>query len=129
MDPEIDVRRDRRTGADVWFSGGRQQRPNLPVASCPFCPGGLESPDHYEVRWFPNRWPPLGEDRCEVLLFGPEHDGSLAALGREGVRRVVDLWAERTTVQGGRPDVVSEGQPGAPVRDDGQSPAPRCLRQ
>jgi UDPglucose--hexose-1-phosphate uridylyltransferase len=105
VDPEIDVRRDRRTGADVWFSGGRQQRPNLPVASCPFCPGGLEAPDAYDVRWFPNRWPPLGEDRCEVLLFGPEHGGSLAGLGREGVRRVVDLWAERTKVQGGRPDV------------------------
>jgi UDPglucose--hexose-1-phosphate uridylyltransferase len=105
VDPEIDIRRDRRSGADVWFGGDRQQRPNLPLTSCPFCPGGLEAPEPYEVRWFPNRWPPLGDERCEVLLFCPEHDGSLAALGRERVRRVVDLWAERTSAQGSRPGV------------------------
>jgi UDPglucose--hexose-1-phosphate uridylyltransferase len=105
VDPGNDVRHDRRSGTDVWFVGDRQQRPNLPASSCPFCPGGLEAPEPYEVRWFANRWPPLGDGRCEVLLFCPEHDGSLAALGRSRVRRVVDLWAARTEAQGARPDV------------------------
>jgi UDPglucose--hexose-1-phosphate uridylyltransferase len=105
VDPGNDVRHDRRSGTDVWFVGDRQQRPNLPASSCPFCPGGLEAPDPYEVRWFANRWPPLGEGRCEVMLFCPEHDGSLAALGNSRVRRVVDLWAARTEAQGSRPDV------------------------
>jgi UDPglucose--hexose-1-phosphate uridylyltransferase len=89
----------------VWFARARQARPNLPTTACPFCPGGLEAPDEYEVRWFVNRWPPLGDDRCEILLFCPEHDGSLAGLGTERARRVIDLWAERTVAQGGRDDV------------------------
>lgn len=89
----------------MWFGADRQQRPNLPTTSCPFCPGGLEAPDPYDVRWFPNRWPPLDDERCEVLLFCPEHDGSLAGLGTARVRRVVDLWAERTLAQANRPEV------------------------
>ena len=98
-DPRPKLRHDQRSGARVWVVGDRQQRPNLPSSSCPFCPGGLEAPEPYEVRWFPNRWPPLEGDRCEVLLFCPEHGGSLAGLGCERVRRVVDLWAERTAAQ------------------------------
>src|SRR5690606_30460839 len=70
------------------------------------CPGGLEAPEPYEVRWFPNRWPPLDDDRCEVILFCPEHDGALAALGADRVRRVVDLWAERTAAQASRQGVA-----------------------
>lgn len=101
----MERRIDTRSGATVWFSADRQQRPNLPVTGCPFCPGGLEAPTDYDVRWFPNRWPPLDDDRCEILLFCPEHDGSLASLGVAGVRRVVDLWADRTRAQGSRPDV------------------------
>jgi UDPglucose--hexose-1-phosphate uridylyltransferase len=105
-EPRLELRRDRRTGSGVWVVGDRQQRPNLPSTSCPFCPGGLEAPEPYDVRWFPNRWPPLEGERCEVLLFCPEHDGSLAALGRQRVRRVVDLWAARTEAQGRRADVA-----------------------
>ena len=105
-EPRAERRRDQRSGAEVWVVSDRQQRPNLPASPCPFCPGGLEAPEPYEVRWFPNRWPPLEGDRCEVLLFCPEHDGSLAALGRDRVRRVVDLWAERTQAQAARPDVA-----------------------
>lgn len=89
----------------MWFARARQARPNLPTTACPFCPGGLEAPDEYEVRWFVNRWPPLGDDRCEILLFCPEHDGSLAGLGTDRARRVIDLWAERTVAQGARDDV------------------------
>lgn len=100
-----ETRVDPLSGATVVVAGGRQHRPNLPEG-CPFCPGGLEAPEPYDVRWFVNRWPPLPDDRAEVLLFSPEHGRSLAELGDDGVRKVVDLWADRTEAVGGRADVA-----------------------
>jgi UDPglucose--hexose-1-phosphate uridylyltransferase len=96
---------DPLTGAPVVIVTGRQGRPNLPPG-CPFCPGGLEAPEPYDVRWFPNRWPPLPDGRAEVVLFTSEHEGSLASLGHERLRAVMDLWAERTAVLGSRDDVA-----------------------
>ena len=93
------------------------------ATGCPFCVGGLEAPEPYEVRWFANRWPALapgapvdfGEiesaavaprtaartsvpaiGASEVVLFSPEHGQSLAGLPLAQVRKVIDLWAERT---------------------------------
>src|SRR5205085_5740910 len=43
---------------------------------------------------------------AEVVLYAPEHDASLASLGPAGVRRVVDLWAERTEALLQRPEVA-----------------------
>ncbi|GIU89400.1 MAG: hypothetical protein KatS3mg010_0499 [Acidimicrobiia bacterium] len=105
--------------------GHRQRRPNLPTEVCPFCPGGLEAPEPYDVRWFPNRWPALSPGAAidtaaaeaagtvslpavgatEVVLFAPRHDASLATLGVAQVRKVVDLWAERTAALLARPEV------------------------
>jgi UDPglucose--hexose-1-phosphate uridylyltransferase len=99
-----DVIRDALTGTGVIIAGSRQSRPNLP-AGCPFCVGGLEAPEPYHTRWFPNRWPSFPDGRAEVHLFSPDHDASLANLGPGGVRRVIDLWAERTTALGRRDDV------------------------
>jgi UDPglucose--hexose-1-phosphate uridylyltransferase len=42
---------------------------------------------------------------CEVLLFSPEHDQSLASLPSEQVRKVVDLWAARTQALLARPEI------------------------
>jgi UDPglucose--hexose-1-phosphate uridylyltransferase len=100
-----EVRTDPVLGTKVHVVLGRQSRPNLPATGCPFCVGGLEAPDPYEVRWFPNRWPAMGDERCEVVLYTPEHDASIWSLGVSGVRRVIDLWAERTAHLGARPDV------------------------
>jgi UDPglucose--hexose-1-phosphate uridylyltransferase len=100
-----EVRVDPLTGAVVVVVAGRQGRPDQPDA-CPFCVGGIEAPEPYDVRWFANRWPPLPEGRAEVLLFSPEHDATLASLGVDGVRRVVDLWAERTAAQAAHEDVA-----------------------
>ncbi|MFI5043963.1 MAG: galactose-1-phosphate uridylyltransferase, partial [Acidimicrobiales bacterium] len=74
----------------------RQDRPNLPPEGCPFCPGGLEAPDDYEVRAFANRWPPMPDDRCEIVLYTADHDATFWSLGVAGARRVIDLWADRT---------------------------------
>jgi UDPglucose--hexose-1-phosphate uridylyltransferase len=100
-----DLRVDPHLATRVHYVGSRQRRPNLPASGCPFCPGGLEAPDPYDVRCFPNRWPAMPGDRCEVVLYTPDHDATLDSLGPTGVRRVIDLWAERTAELGARDDV------------------------
>ena len=100
-----DLREDPHLGTRVHVVGTRQRRPNLPTTGCPFCPGGLEAPDPYDVRWFTNRWPAMEGERCEVVLYTPDHDASFASLGSVGARRVVDLWTHRTEELGARDDV------------------------
>jgi UDPglucose--hexose-1-phosphate uridylyltransferase len=100
-----DVRVDEHTGATTLIVASRQERPNLPEMMCPFCPGGLEAPEPYEVRWFANRWPAMPNGRCEVVLYAPEHDATFWSLGVRGARKVIDLWAERSAELGARDDV------------------------
>jgi len=108
--PRSDIRVDPVLGTVVHVVGSRQARPNQPTnpnaVDCPFCPGGLEAPDDYDVRWFINRWPAMPDDRCEVVLYSPRHDASMATLGVEAIRRVIDMWATRTATLGARPDVA-----------------------
>lgn len=113
------MRRDPLTGEWVGIAGARQGRPNRPAEECPFCVGGLEAPEPYEVKAFPNRWPMFApgppvelagsivpaRGASEVILYSPVHDASLASLGVDGARRVVDLWAERTEALLERPEV------------------------
>ena len=100
-----ELRTDVATGARTYIVASRQARPNLPDATCPFCPGGLEAPESYDVRWFVNRWPAMPDGRCEVILYTPDHDATLWSLGVDGVRKVIDLWAERSERLGARDDV------------------------
>ena len=96
--PAGEMRFDALTGEWVNIVGARQTRPNLPERGCPFCVGGLEAPEPYDVRWFANRWPALAPGdavdfaaaqtagtptvaavgACEVVLFSPNHDESLS---------------------------------------------------
>jgi UDPglucose--hexose-1-phosphate uridylyltransferase len=101
-----DLRADVHTGIRTYVVGSRQVRPNLPSAGCPFCPGGLEAPDPYEVRWFPNRWPAMPDGRCEVVLYTSKHDATFWSLGARGARKIVDLWAERSAELGARADIA-----------------------
>lgn len=105
MTESPDVRRDPFLGTMVHVVGTRQSRPNLPDTGCPFCPGGREAPEPYDVRWFPNRWPAMPAGRCEVVLYTPQHDAAFASLGIAGARNVIDTWAQRTAELGARPDV------------------------
>ena len=105
MTVRTDQRIDPYLGTVVHVVGTRQARPNLPSTGCPFCVGGREAPDPYEVHWFPNRWPAMQGNRCEVVLYTPHHDATLPSLGAPGVRKVIDLWAERTTALAKRDDV------------------------
>jgi UDPglucose--hexose-1-phosphate uridylyltransferase len=119
-----ELRFDQLTGRWVTIVADRQDRPNLPTGHCPFCVGGIEAPEPYETRWFPNRWPAYGPGEpldavvvasgrgvlpatgaTEVILYSPDHDASLGSLGAGQVRKVVDLWADRTAALLARPEV------------------------
>jgi len=127
-----ELRFDPLTREWVAIVADRQGRPNLaPEGSgsvaCPFCVGGLEAPEPYSVRAFENRWPPFAPGEpidvdgalaaasgtvslpargaSEVVLYSPDHLGSLATIGVDGARRVVDLWAERTEALLARPEI------------------------
>jgi UDPglucose--hexose-1-phosphate uridylyltransferase len=102
----MELRIDPLTGVQVQVTGSRQKRPNRPTGGCPFCVGGIEAPEPYDVKAFTNRWPSFPDDRCEVVLFSPDHDGELRTLPPAHVRKVVDLWAERTAALGARPDLA-----------------------
>jgi UDPglucose--hexose-1-phosphate uridylyltransferase len=122
---DAELRLDALTGEWVAISGRRQGRPNRPDADCPFCVGGLEAPTSYDAHAFENRWPALlpgppldaagdGDGRpdsspargaAEVILYATRHDASLASLGVDAVRGVVDLWAERTAALLERPEI------------------------
>ena len=101
-----DLRIDTLSGVRTFVVDSRQDRPNLPSVGCPFCPGGLEAPEDYDVRWFVNRWPAMPDDRCEVVLYTPQHDATFWSLGAESARKVVELWAERSAALGARADVA-----------------------
>ncbi len=91
-----DIRTDTYLGTVVHVVADRQHRPNLPIAGCPFCVGGLEAPEQYSVRSFPNRWPALEEGYCEVVLYSPDHEATFGTLTADEALSVVNLWAERT---------------------------------
>jgi UDPglucose--hexose-1-phosphate uridylyltransferase len=127
-----ELRLDPLTREWVAIVADRQDRPNLaPVADgapdgCPFCVGGTEAPEPYTVRAFENRWPAFvpgdpvdvggalaratgftslaARGAAEVVLYSPSHHGSLATIGIENVRAVVDLWAARTDALLARPE-------------------------
>ena len=102
----MELRTDPLTGVRVQVADSRQTRPNRPSSGCPFCVGGTEAPEPYEVRAFTNRWPSYPDDRCEVVLYSSDHDARLSSLPSEHVRQVVDLWAARTEALGSRDDLA-----------------------
>lgn len=102
----MELRIDPLTGVQVQITGSRQKRPNRPTSGCPFCVGGVEAPEPYDVKAFTNRWPSFPDDRCEVVLFSPDHDAELRTLPPHHLRKVVDLWCERTAALGSRDDIA-----------------------
>jgi len=100
-----DQRVDPWLGTLVHVVASRQNRPNLPSAECPFCVGGLEASEPYAVKTIPNRWPPMPDSRCDVVLYSSNHDARLSNLPTENVLALVEMWAERTAQLGARDDV------------------------
>ena len=68
MSDAAGYRVDPLSGEVVYIVADRQDRPNLPSTDCPFCPGGLEAPEPYDVRSFANRWPPFPGGKAEIVL-------------------------------------------------------------
>ncbi len=103
----------------VVYAAHRQGRTFLPPKEhCPLCPsrpGGLpgEIPfEDFEIAVFENRFPALStaseappgdlpiptaraEGACEVVVYTPEHQGSLAALSQAKRELLVRVWIER----------------------------------
>jgi len=96
---------------------GRQGRPIIEgnQSGCPFCPGSGKVPDSYDVLAYDNDFPALSKDapepssgsslyrsapaygKCEVILYSPSHSATLAELPLQQVRKLVDLWVERSS--------------------------------
>ena len=102
----------------VMVISNRAKRPNMPKDYCPFCPGSGKVPEDYQVLKYDNDFPALSQTpgqmdfpmtenadglyrvapaygKCEVILFSPEHHGTLYELSREHMNKLVDLWQER----------------------------------
>lgn len=123
--PEVGTMRfDVLTGEWISVAAHRQGRAFLPPAhSCPLCPASAENlsevPANFDVAVFENKSPSFGptqaavagapsdlksrlgftqpaNGRCEVVVFSPEHEGSLGAMPVSRMRTVVEAWAERT---------------------------------
>jgi UDPglucose--hexose-1-phosphate uridylyltransferase len=99
------VRVDPWLNTVVHVVAARQNRPNLPATSCPFCVGGIEASEPYTVKSIPNRWPPMPDDRCEVVLYTSAHDERLSTLAPQQLTELIELWAQRTSALGAREDV------------------------
>ncbi|WP_047870088.1 galactose-1-phosphate uridylyltransferase [Nocardiopsis sp. RV163] len=115
----------------VVVASHRQGRTHLPSShDCPLCPSAegrlTEVPAaSYDVVAFENRFPSLVRDdgrvlegvgelepsrrvaagRCEVLVFGSDHDASFADLGPERARTVMAAWIDRTEALSALPGV------------------------
>jgi UDPglucose--hexose-1-phosphate uridylyltransferase len=124
--PSAELRADPLTGEWVSNAAHRAGRAFLPPANaCPLCPStnefASELPDQFDVAVFENRSPAFGPDvralevghaggasglplgstsvaagRCEVIVFSPEHEGSLADLGVNRIETVLGALQHRT---------------------------------
>lgn len=120
-------RRDPITGEWRTFATHRQDRTFLPPEdSCPLCPGVLEVPwESFDVAVFDNRFPPLVASppppsvtgmgaydvapaigATEVIVYSDDHSATLATLGVERVRLLIDVWADRYAALGSRDEVA-----------------------
>ena len=110
----MELRWDPTLGEWIIVSVARRQRPVTPEDSCPFCPGNETPGGGWNVFSLPNRFPALlpeppapavkgdrfyrcrsSEGQCEVILYTPDHNGSLANLPTQHIESVIKLWAER----------------------------------
>jgi UDPglucose--hexose-1-phosphate uridylyltransferase len=109
-------------GEWIIVSGKRKDRPLLPNGVCPFCPGSPEVPSSdWDVLSIPNKFPSLvpkpdppeieghefysvapAQGVCEVVLYTPEHNKTLADLDTHHIRKIINHWGERYTTLGER---------------------------
>lgn len=126
---QIELRRNPLLDEWVIVSTERQGRTFLPPAAyCPLCPTApgafaTEIPAaQFEIVAFENRWPSFRADApdvagiaplerrgraagaCEVIVYSPDHEGTLGSMSPRDVRHLVDVWADRYAELGARDD-------------------------
>ena len=99
----------------IIVSSARKDRPLTAQGSCPFCPGASEIPTTpWKVLSLPNKFPALlakppapsiagdrfhhcrpSKGECDVIIYTPNHEGSLASLELDQTKAVIQLWTER----------------------------------
>jgi UDPglucose--hexose-1-phosphate uridylyltransferase len=124
--PLAELRHDPLTGEWVAVAAHRHTRAFLPPSDeCPLCPATetylSEIPDNFDVAVFENKNPSFGEipsgsvapdlmspspiplgqthpaiGRCEVVVFSPDHKGSLGQMPTSRVLTVLQALADRT---------------------------------
>ena len=125
------LRFDPLTSEWITIASHRQQRAFLPPANaCPLCPSTdlnqSELPDNFDVAVFENKGPAFGPSiaeiehpngnvfgfstqahgRCEVVVFSPEHQGSLASMPEDRIQTVITAWQDRTSQLQSMPGIV-----------------------
>ena len=126
-----ELRFDPLTGDYITVASHRQSRAFLPPANaCPLCPTSetnlSELPDRFDVAVFENKGPAFGPSvgemtevgeqpfgfatnafgRCEVVVFSPEHDGSLGSMPVGRIETVIRAWSQRTLELYSQPGIV-----------------------
>jgi UDPglucose--hexose-1-phosphate uridylyltransferase len=115
----------------VMTATHRQGRTFLPPKDfCPLCPtrpGGTPTEitrPAFDIAVFQNRFPSLSPEppkpaiegtaltpvapsygECEVVVYTPDHDATLATVDVRRIRHLVEVWAHRTLVLGARDGV------------------------
>lgn len=103
------------TGEWVIVASERQERPLLPSAKCPFCPGSPGIPKDYEVLIYPNDFPSLSTSAkgveksqnplflsrpsygyCDVILYTSRHDLTFSMLSLNQIGKIIHLWQKRS---------------------------------
>lgn len=117
-----ELRYDPLSAEWITVASHRQQRAFLPPKhACPLCPTSesnpSELPDLFDVAVFENKGPAFGPSvgqiqhpdpqspfgfattahgRCEVVVFSPEHKGSLGSMPVSRIETVIGAWQDRT---------------------------------
>lgn len=103
-------------GRWVIVADHRGVRPLAEKKGCPFCPGSEEVPDsNWDVLVLKNKFAALKPDPppppdfcktpfkckpavgvCEVVLFHPRHDLTLADMSVSHIQKIIRVWVQRT---------------------------------
>lgn len=124
--PLAELRQDPLNGEWIAVAAHRHTRAFLPPSNkCPLCPSTADNlseiPDNFDVAVFENKNPAFGDlpvgksvpdllvsskfslgetkpavGRCEVVVFSPEHEGSLGQMPVARVLTVLEALADRT---------------------------------
>ncbi|MEO0817474.1 MAG: galactose-1-phosphate uridylyltransferase [Pseudomonadota bacterium] len=113
-----ELRRHPLRGDWMIYAAARQNRTYKPSASAnPLAPSQIGKPltevpfEHFELAVFSNRFPSLfpgagepgmsdvetlaAKGACEVIVYAPEPEGSLATLGQDRRRLLLEAWIDR----------------------------------